>query len=699
MDKQGIFEFGAFVLDVGARRLQRGDETVTLTPKVFETLRVLVENAGRLLTKEEMMKAIWPDRFVEEANLTQNISVLRRALGEAESGTKYIATYPGKGYQFIAPVRGSDCGAPETPVQAAARAGRPLRIRLWAALVAVLVVAAIVVLTQTGRRAAPELRRVPLTRLPGGEYQPAISRDGTKLAFVWDQEGPRGTSLLVKGPEDDSPRPLSRGPFDHSSPTWSPDGRFLAYLRYEPEATKVIVRPERGGPEKEIASLFPSRYGLVCRHLDWSPDGKTLAVDDKTSPAEPFGISLVDLDTGAKKRLSRPDSDIIGDVDPRFSPDGKLVSFVRMMYRFNHELFVAPVGGGPARQLTHDGKQIGGHDWSPDGSSILFSSDRTGEFAVWRLDVARGKLLPAGISGFSPFQLSVARTGGRLVYSEFAQDLNIWRLEIPAVGSRTQPAWTRVIASTGEDMLPQLSPDGKRICFRSNRADGEQLWISGADGSGQAQLTRGALRPAVGRWSPDGNSIVFNSAVVQTMYVVDAAGGVPRLLGGINGGHPAFSSDGRAVYYSDAGAIMSLRLPAGPATLVTASGGFPKIPSADGRHLYFIPGRTETAIWRLALNSRKTEKLLDGLLPGYWGCWAVSPAGIYYLSKDPLAPERAAVLFHAFASGKSVRVAEFPGPLPPIGTSTWSISSDERYLYCVRADQSNSDIVLVEDAT
>lgn len=97
-----LYEFGHFTLDVEESRLLRDGRPVALKPKVLETLLVLIENSGRAMDKEEMMKRLWPDSFVEEANLAVNISQLRKALGD--DGDVYIETVPKRGYRFVAPV-------------------------------------------------------------------------------------------------------------------------------------------------------------------------------------------------------------------------------------------------------------------------------------------------------------------------------------------------------------------------------------------------------------------------------------------------------------------------------------------------------------------------------------------------------------------------------------------------------------------
>src|SRR5215831_3970681 len=100
-----LYEFGPFSLDPAERVISRDGVPVALTPKVFDTLVCLVRNRGRLLTKDELLKEIWPDTFVEEVNLAVNISTLRKTFGENPQDNRYIETVPGHGYRFVADVR------------------------------------------------------------------------------------------------------------------------------------------------------------------------------------------------------------------------------------------------------------------------------------------------------------------------------------------------------------------------------------------------------------------------------------------------------------------------------------------------------------------------------------------------------------------------------------------------------------------
>src|SRR5687767_10294353 len=99
------YEFGPYRLDLAQRVLTRAGETVSLTPKATDILTLLVTNAGQLVPRDELLKQIWPETFVEESNLTQNIFLLRRTLGDDRPAPKYIETVVRRGYRFIANVR------------------------------------------------------------------------------------------------------------------------------------------------------------------------------------------------------------------------------------------------------------------------------------------------------------------------------------------------------------------------------------------------------------------------------------------------------------------------------------------------------------------------------------------------------------------------------------------------------------------
>jgi Tol biopolymer transport system component len=401
---------------------------------------------------------------------------------------------------------------------------------------------------------------------------------------------------------------------------------------------------------------------------------------------------LVSATTGAVRPLLPPDADPAGHLDPRFSPDGRTLAFLRSLHRSRQDLMTVSLAGGAGRRITDLGSQISGHDWTAEGRAIVLASHRGGEFRLWRMPLANpSDPIPLSVYGEFPIQLAVARNSDRLVYSLLHQDRNIWRLRLPS------KSWERIIASTAQDASPQYSPDGQWICFRSDRSGDEQLWVARPDGSDAVQITRGAQRPSVGRWSPTSDAVVFNNPINQAISIArrrsDGSWTVDALRA--RGVHPVFSHDRTSVYAAGQDAILRIPAEGGtPAVLVKTPAESLSL-SPDGKFLYFVREASATSLWRVAVDTGELSRVLDGLVPACTSCWAPAPSGIYYLGIDQGAFDDQALFFHDLRSGQRRLLLRYPEPLWPRGSGPFSLSPDGRDLLTVRVEPSNIDIMLV----
>ncbi len=683
----------------------RGDEPVKLARKATEMLLLLVQNAGRVVTKEEIFSTIWPDRVVDEANLAQNIALIRRALGSGQGEHGFIETFSGRGYRFTAAVVSTD--KISTPALSEGEVEEKFthfpRMSVFAWIAVLLAIVTVIFLFRGWHRTDVEsFRIVPVTRLAGKEYQPAISPDGSRVAFLWEQSAGKSTGLWIQASGESSAKAVSNDEWEYSSPAWSPDGRKLAFIRFGETAGEIKIASIDGAESRVLATVFPTRHGLVNRHLDWSPDGHWLAFDDATEANQPFAIFLMSLETGARRKLTQPEMLSIGDVAPRFSPDCKTVSFIRVLHRASQELFTVSITGEAPKPVTSDGRQVTDQDWMPDGRTLLFASNREGEFRLYKTPAFETRSASSyqrvGIYGEFPIQFSLSKKARALVYSVLPYDLNIWRL---ALNTQQNPdsRWTRVIASTGQDASPQFSPDGGYICFRSDRTGEEELWISSADGTNQMQLTKGGLHPSVGHWSPDGHAIIFNHARTGAIYMAQRTGANNWAVQPVDaiGYHPVFSLDGQSIYAGTPNSIVKIPVRGGQPQEILNRRGISLGLSPDGKAIYFVHEATESTLWKLNLDPRELIQVLDSLVPYCTSCWAVSSGGIYYLSAKPRLWSRQAIYFRDFSTGSDRLVAEYPEPLPPIGSGPFSLSPDLKSILTVRVEPSNSDVVKVED--
>ena len=233
---------------------------------------------------------------------------------------------------------------------------------------------------------------VPFTSFQGDETQPSFSPDGQKLAFAWNGERGENSDIYIRDIKNSSMLRLTTNAGEDLSPIWSPDGKRIAFLRAAQNETQVYVSPATGGVQSAITSLFPTRIEALGRHLDWSPDGEYLAAADKKTPDEPFSIVLIEPQTGHKIEVTNPPAGMIGDMGPAFSPDGKSIAFIRALSSGVGDIFVAPVTGGEARRITSDRRYIISLSWTPDGKSILFSTNRLGAQTLWSASVNGGAL-------------------------------------------------------------------------------------------------------------------------------------------------------------------------------------------------------------------------------------------------------------------------------------------------------------------
>src|SRR5262245_43107196 len=228
-----FYEFGPFRLDTADRLLLRDGQHVPLTPKAFETLLILVENCGHVIDKDELLKKVWPDTFVEEVNLAKNVSYLRKILG-GEEAAQYIETIPKRGYRFVVSVKDvcdesgvwsspadarvidleengkddSDSDSeprrkpiePESlPLLTRPRASRWGWLAIWPALGLTLGLAIWAMFFRSPKVSqTPLLNIVPFTSFPGRETQAAFSPDGNQVAFVWDGGKGDNQDIYVK---------------------------------------------------------------------------------------------------------------------------------------------------------------------------------------------------------------------------------------------------------------------------------------------------------------------------------------------------------------------------------------------------------------------------------------------------------------------------------------------------------------------
>jgi DNA-binding winged helix-turn-helix (wHTH) protein len=221
-----VYQFGPYRQDADARSLTREGTPVSITPKAFDTLLYLVSHAGQTVSREELMRAVWPDAFVEEGNLNFNISQIRKLLGEPAPGLPYIQTLPKQGYRFVAEVIQveEEVKEPARPPKGATAPAR--RLATWMAAAAIVVALLSGGLGLMKKADMPSPKVIPFTSSGTATY-PSFSPDGNLLAFSWGGPNRDKWGIYVQQIGAGSPLRLTQGGSDRS-PVFSPDGRYIA---------------------------------------------------------------------------------------------------------------------------------------------------------------------------------------------------------------------------------------------------------------------------------------------------------------------------------------------------------------------------------------------------------------------------------------------------------------------------------------
>ncbi len=710
----------------------RSGAMVTLAPKTFDLLVLMAESGGRLLSKRELMEALWDGAFVEEGNLSFQMSSLRKALGK--EGNSWIEAVPKYGYRFKAPVERS--AAPEdtqtdfgraSQVEPAVVRTRSRRSRLWlitgTAAMAFLVAAiglASWLLRFRKQAADIPLHVAPVTSYRGLETTPSFSPDGSQIAFSWDGEKGDSLNIYVKLVGENRALRLTNDPRPEYSPAWSPDGRHIAFRRDGQDDSEIVLISALGGPERVIAKLQKSGEpkrpdGLIASKVDlvpndrplaWFPDGDSLAIVGRNSRAGPNRIFLLSVSTGEMKALTSPPDRSWGDDLPSVSPE----AFARTLSEnlASGRLYVVPLSdtkvpvGEPHYYAARNDDLVCGLVWTSDSRGLVFTSGRR----LWRLALRDRVVEPLALPGYNPKSLTISPKGDRLAFAESPEeDRDIWRVDGPTLvhgrsgGAPVPPK--RLISSTRMDTNPQYSPDGSRIAFTSSRSGTEQIWVCDSDGSNPVQLTNFGTDAATPRWSPDGRYIAFDALTGETsdIYVVPAQGGPVRRITPERSDEDmaSWSQDGKWIYFESNRSgdfqIWKAPLAGGMTVQVTHNGGADAFESRDGKFVYYAKWR-QRGIWRKPTEGDGSETLvIDRGSPYRWGLFN---NGVCLIGLEAAAGPTIDCL--DFNTNQITTVSRLPKNTHiNVGGPAFSVSQDGRSMLYVTVERQESDIMMVDN--
>jgi len=705
--------FGDFELLPDSGELKKAGARVRLSGQAFETLVLLVEARGKIVSREELQKALWANSSFGdfEHGLNAAINRLRGALGDSATDSRFVETLPRRGYRFIHPLveemPAEEIRTPplaestlyDPPLHLAPERKDPRLRWIAAASALLLIVAAIwIYLARRPSNDFADLKETPLTTLPGSEISPTFSPDGSQIAFGWDGENNgAGYDLYVQTVGSENPHRLTHNPVHPwLTAAWSPDGRFIAIRAEEQGSGMIELVPATGGPPRPLLAVHGGVDGGL---LTWSPDSKILvfAEGSMRPRIEPVrtGLYFLPLDTLRPRFV---ETNCSAPVLPKFNPKQNSIAFGCIDRMDRTSIDVLEIGSGRVNELlTMKGSmKEKGLDWSADGRFLFYSyTDPDGGRFIWEMEAAhperRWRLPLAHDAG----DLAVSSNGDSLAYVQSSLSANIWKLNLTG-----EPVAQMLIASTRSQNNPAISPNGSKIAFESDRSGSHEVWISDSDGHNVQQITHFDALTGTPSWSPDSKLLAFDSRVEgeANVYIYNTTGGDLRKISTSTRANslPSWSKDGRFLFYAsgedgDTPSVWRVPVDGGTATRIAADGDLPVI-SPDGTHLFFRRlGSASASIMRVRLDGSDLQTIDVLPVADSSVAWWPSANGLYIISAPGASSQ---IEYLDIATGKRRLVYTLPKhALDWIGGL--AVSSDGKWLLFTQVDEQKADLYLL----
>ncbi|HVE59880.1 MAG TPA: winged helix-turn-helix domain-containing protein [Pyrinomonadaceae bacterium] len=582
-----LYEFDEFRVDANQKCLWHADQLVSLTPKAFETLLVLIKHRGEIVGKDVLLDEVWADTFVEESTLSQNILTLRKTLAAFQKDKQFIVTVPRRGFRFVADVKEISADEEFFIVEKRTRTHivaeqkeihdskdadetaivtKPVSQNSFARkyLIAGAVLGGLIILAVGFFAAryflnAPDFAETKFQKFKISNLfsdseinRAVISPNGKYLALV--KRSGDAESLIVRQIEEASSLeivPKFDGKFIGAA--FSPESDYIFYAVYpkNSRAGELYKIPILGGAPQQILKDIDSAPTV-------SSDKKKIAFVRRYPNEKETALILADADGKYERKLAvRPFGE--GFQNPAFSPDGKLIScavFSKITTERPMEIILVNAESGEQKSLTpRNWTWIGQTAWLKDGSGIAFAafSKETPNLTdeVWFVSLADGqtRLLENGINGV--FGISLTADSNSLVT---VKSDKITSFAVSPLDDLSKA--TMLLTKNGDESLLPLGADwtaDNKIVYSTINNGNADIWMINADGTGQKQLTSDQSADSLPKLSADGKSIYFlsNRSGLMSIWRMNTDGANPQK---ITENQDVFSlelaPDGREIFYT-----------------------------------------------------------------------------------------------------------------------------------------------------
>ena len=582
-EQSGVFcEFGPFRLDKASGRLERNGNPVSLTPKAFDLLLLLVENRQRVVEKDELINRIWPDSFVEEGNLKVTISMLRKALEDDADMHHYIETVPRRGYRFVADVKTSSDRSAELVVSEFTHSAMTVEqeqtssiatgakdlintikqhktAAILASAVSLIALVAISlaiyrILARSTVVPGQSMKIVKLTT-SGKAARADISPDGKYVAFrIKEADGRQSLSIeqVATGSILELVPPDNVG---YDGVTFSPDGNLIYYVVSGKDSPLGVLYqvPAIGGVSQKLLTF-------VSGPITISPDGKQIAFVRRDFERGICDLLVANVDgTGEYILTSRNGGGWFGDGAPSWSPDGKMIAYGTGGQHPRPgdpegTLLAVDIESHTVRQITSQKwRSVDCVCWLKDGSGLLLAAIEPGRREqLWEVSYPDGntRRITNDVNSYDKNTLGLTANSRTIVAAHYDVTSSIWTIPIDTDSARARQITSGSTSLDGSHGL-SWTPDG-RIIWSAPAGDSWNIWIMNADGSGRKQLTTEQVGDRFPVVSNDGRYILFESKRGDGkahIWRMDVDGGNLKQLSNVESYYPRPTPDGKWIVY------------------------------------------------------------------------------------------------------------------------------------------------------